>query len=293
MAKKWFNTKILVGFMAISVVLAGCSSSAKEEVVATVGDANITKDDLYDLLVKASGDQALDSLINDKIVELEIKKEKIEISKDESKAELDKFIEESGGEEVFKDALEKSGLTEKDFQQDIDKYLSIRKLMEPLVKVTDEEVEAYFNENKATLDQTEQVEARHILVEDEALANDLYKQLQDGADFAELAKEHSTDGSAAQGGNLGFFSPGEMVPEFNDKAFSLEVGEISEPVQTEHGFHLIEVLDKKEAKEATLEDNKEEIKEKLFDEKMNTEYAKWLGEKKEEYKIKNTLTEEK
>ena len=90
-----------------------------------------------------------------------------------------------------------------------------------------------------------QVHAQHILVESEELAQDLLDQLADGADFAALAAEHSTDpGSAANGGDLGWFPRGMMVPTFEEAAFSLEPGEISEIVPTDYGFHIIKVLEK-------------------------------------------------
>lgn len=228
--------------MAVGILaLAGCSNDgASGDVVATVGDEKIMKDELYDILVKNSGQQALNALIDEKIVELELKKEKIEITKDEINEELDVFKEEMGGEDAFKAALEQSGITEDDFKNDIEQYLGTRKLMEPLVEVTDEEIKTYFDENKAEFDTEEEVDARHILVEDEKLAKDLVKKIKDGEDFEELAKEHSKDeGSAAMGGNLGFFPRGKMVPEFEEKAFSLKVGEVSDPVKSDHGYHIL------------------------------------------------------
>lgn len=292
MVKKWLNKKVIVGLMAVALLaLAGCSDSNSSETVATVDGKKITKDDLYEVLVQASGPDAVDALIDEKIVALEVEKADIEISDEEIQKELDDFKENAGGDEAFEAALEQSGISEKDFEEDIILYLSIRKLMEPLVEITDEDVKAYFEENKETFDTPEQVNARHILVKEEKLANDLHKQLKDGADFAELAKEHSTDGSAAMGGDLGFFPRGEMVPEFEDKAFSMEVGEISEPVKSDFGFHIVEVLEKEDAKEASFDEHKEEIKEKMLEEKMQTEYVAWLEEKREEYDIKNNLFE--
>lgn len=281
--------------MAVGILaLAGCSNDgASGDVVATVGDEKIMKDELYDILVKNSGQQALNALIDEKIVELELKKEKIEITKDEINEELDVFKEEMGGEDAFKAALEQSGITEDDFKNDIEQYLGTRKLMEPLVEVTDEEIKTYFDENKAEFDTEEEVDARHILVEDEKLAKDLVKKIKDGEDFEELAKEHSKDeGSAAMGGNLGFFPRGKMVPEFEEKAFSLKVGEVSDPVKSDHGYHIIEVLEKKKAKKAKFKDHKDEVKDKLIDEKMQTEYVTWLDEKRESYDIKNELEED-
>ncbi|AOV06477.1 foldase protein PrsA [Sporosarcina ureilytica] len=286
--KKWFNTKVKVGLAALSlVVVAGCSNG---ESVATVGGEKITKDELYEILVQSNGQQALEALIDEKIVALEVKKEDIKVPEDEIKEEVANFMENAGGEEAFKNALEQSGMTEEDFKKDVIQYLSIRKLMEPRVEVTDEEIETYFEENKDSFNVEEQVEARHILVEDEKTANEIEQKLKDGEDFAELAKEYSTDeGSGALGGDLGFFTRGRMVPEFEEKAFSMKVGEISEPVKTEYGYHIIEVLDKKEAKDATLEDNIVEIREKLFEDKMQAEYVTWLEDAREKYDIKNNL----
>lgn len=294
MFKNWVNKKSIIAVMAIAMlVLAGCSNDGKkanDDVVATVGGENITKDDLYDLLVTNAGEQALEALIDEKIVESEIKKEKISISQDEIDQEMDLFVEEAGGEEAFNALLTQRDISTEDFEKDIKQYLSIRKLMEPLIEVTDEEIKAYFEENKAELDVEEEVDVRHILVKEEDLAKELVQKIKDGEDFAELAKEHSTDaGSAAIGGNIGFFPRGKMVPEFEEKAFSMNIGDISEPVKSSHGYHIIEVLDKQEAKEATFEDHKEEIKEQLIEMKMQTEYVTWLTEKREEYDIDNKL----
>lgn len=83
--------------------------------------------------------------------------------------------------------------------------------------------------------------ARHILVETEAECANLKKQIEGGADFAEMAKKHSTCPSAKQGGNLGEFGPGEMVPAFDKVVFSAEINKVQGPVKTQFGYHLIEV----------------------------------------------------
>ena len=86
--------------------------------------------------------------------------------------------------------------------------------------------------------------ARHILVADQAACEDLKKQIEDGADFADIAREHSTCPSGKQGGGLGQFGPGQMVKEFDDVVFSAEVGKVHGPVQTQFGYHLIEVTER-------------------------------------------------
>ncbi len=86
--------------------------------------------------------------------------------------------------------------------------------------------------------------ARHILVADEAACSQLKQQIVDGADFAELAKEHSTCSSGKKGGDLGEFGPGQMVREFDDVVFNAEIGTVQGPVKTQFGYHLLEVLER-------------------------------------------------
>jgi len=86
--------------------------------------------------------------------------------------------------------------------------------------------------------------ARHILVADQAACEDLKKQIEDGADFEDIAREHSTCPSGKQGGGLGQFGPGQMVKEFDDVVFSAEMGKVHGPVQTQFGYHLIEVTER-------------------------------------------------
>ena len=126
-------------------------------------------------------------------------------------------------------------------------------------------------------------------MEDEATAKEVLEKVNAGEDFAELAKEYSTDGTAENGGDLGFFGTGQMVEPFEKAAFALEIGEVSDIVETEYGFHIIKVTDKQEAKEAVFADHKEEIKEILIEEEMNANYATWLEELKESYDINNTF----
>lgn len=106
----------------------------------------------------------------------------------------------------------------------------------------------------------QELKARHILVKEEAQAKDLIKQLDEGADFAELAKEHSTGPSSSKGGDLGWFSPAQMVPEFSEAAQALEVGSYTkEPVKTQFGFHVIKLDDKRQSEPPKFEEVKAQL----------------------------------
>lgn len=280
----------VVAVVVIAVVLIiGMKSN---EVVARVGDQKITKEELYNQLVEYYGKNVLESMIADKIVAMEIEKQNITVTDEELQEKLDEFVESYGGEEYVSMMLSMQGMTMDDLREDMLSYLKRLKLIEPRIEVTDEEISGYFEENKANFDQPEQVEASHILVDDEETAKEIKKKLDEGADFAELAAEYSKDtGSAENGGQLGYFGRGKMVEEFENAAFSMEVGQISDPVKTKYGYHIIKVTGKKEAKEATLEDARDEIVEILKEQKLSSEYSEWLEEKKAEYNVYNSLSQ--
>lgn len=280
----------IAGSAIVAIALLVTFIVMSEKNVASVNGEKISEKELNELLVSQYGSEALDSLITEKIINQEKKKEKIKISKEELNEEMTAYMESYGGEDAFKEVLASNGVEMSAVEKNIENYLVTKKLLEPRIAITDDEMKEYFEENKDSYAQAEQVQASHILVEDEATAKEVRKKLDEGKDFSELAAEYSTDASNSEtGGELGYFARGEMVSEFEDAAFALEVGTISDPVKTEHGYHIIKVTDKKQAKDAVFEDVKEDIKTALFDSKMESEYTTWLDEKFEEYEIKNFL----
>ncbi|WP_282137274.1 peptidylprolyl isomerase [Rossellomorea aquimaris] len=280
---------VIGGIVVVGTMLVMFGFS-KDEVVAKVGDKSISKEDLYTTLVDQYGDAALDTLIAEKLVELESDKKDLSVKDSEIEEELESIKESYGGEEAFNEALASSGASLDSVKKNVESFLLTEKLLKDRVSISDDQIKEYFEANKDSFAQDEQIQASHILVEDEKTAKEVKDKLDDGGDFAELAKEYSTDTSNAEsGGELGFFAKGEMVTEFDDKAFAMKKGEISEPVKTEFGYHIIKVTDKKEVKEAVLDDHIEEIKDILFDQALQTEYGTWLEEQKEEYQIENLL----
>lgn len=280
---------ILLGISLVLVIgMTGCNNEA---IVAKVNNEVITKDELYDLLVEQNGTQVLESLIAEKILNAEAKKQNINVSEEDVQAEINKVIDNYGGQEVFNQAMEYYGYSLDDIKKNITMNTQIRRLVGSSISITEEEMLGYFEENKDTFNQIEQVKARHILVETEEKANEVIEKLSAGGDFAELAKEYSTDeGSKELGGDLGYFGRGEMVSDFEEAAFNLEIGAISEPVETIHGYHIIKIEDKKEAKEANFEESKDNIKDILLEERLPEAYQTWYQEKLNEYEITNYLT---
>jgi foldase protein PrsA len=262
----------------------------KPEVIASVNGNKITKNELYNALVKTNGEQVLESLISEKIVELESAKQNIVISDADYQQELNKYYEYYGGEAGFTQALEMNGYTLDQVKGDIVNNLSVRKLLGPQISISDEELKAYFEENKATFAKEKQVRASHILVDNLEAATEIKQKLVNGEDFTQLAKKYSTDTTTKEnGGDLGYFGSGTMMIEFEQAAFALNVGEISDPVKTEYGYHIIKLVETKAAQEANYEQSKNEINETLLERKIGDEYANWMQQLYQQYKVENFL----
>lgn len=258
---------------AASLGLAACSNPGDEVVVSTsVG--NITQEEFYKSIKEIAGDQLLQQVVIEKILN-----DKYEVTDKEVDEEFAAVKEQYG--ESFDAALAQSNLTEEMFKTNI-RFSLLQQKATNDVEVTDEEIQKYYDQA------SQELNARHILVEDEALAKELVKKLKAGEDFAKLAKEHSVDtGSAEKGGELGWFTVGTMVQEFNDAAYELEIDKISEPVKSDFGYHIIQVSEKRDVKDyGTLEEKKEEIRESIAATKgdWNTKMAELIKESKVEVK---------
>lgn len=236
--------------LATSVfALAACSNSGDDVVVSTTyGD--ITKDQFYEEIKTLAGKALLEQVVVEQVLENNYK-----VSDEEITEQFNSVKEQYG--ESFEAILAQNGLTEETFKENV-RFQLLQEKATKDVEVTDEEIENYYNQAKYELN------ARHILVADEETAYTVVEKLKAGGDFAALAKEYSSDSSASNGGELGWFTVGTMVPEFNDAAYALELNQVSEPVQSEFGYHIIEVTDKREVENyGTLEEKKEEIKESI------------------------------
>lgn len=138
-------------------------------------------------------------------------------------------------------------------------------------KITDEEIRARYDKEVAATPPVNEVKARHILVKTKEEAQEIIKRLEAGEKFEDIAKEKSTDtGSGANGGDLGYFAPGQMVPEFEKAAFALEVGKFTvEPVQSQFGWHIIKVEDKRAQQPPAFDDVKEQFRSLVLREKYS------------------------
>jgi peptidyl-prolyl cis-trans isomerase C len=152
-------------------------------------------------------------------------------------------------------------------------------------KVDDKEVEEYYDANKSMYKSDERVTARHILVETLEEAEKIQEEIKKGMDFQEAAKKYSTCPSKAQGGNLGTFTRGQMVPEFEEAAFALKIGQISQPVKTQFGYHIIMVEAVEPSSIRSFDEVKESIKSKILQERQTYQYSQKIQELKNKYPV--------
>ena len=236
--------------------------------------------------------QVLDSMISRQLLLAEAGKLGIELSEEDIDARIEEIKAQFPSEEEFTAALEGQGLTLKRLRADLKDNLVIQELLkqevEDKIEVSDEDARSFYDDNPEQFQQPAQIKASHIILTLEEGAGEEQKaearnQLQEikaeiegGADFAAMAKENSQGPSASRGGDLGFFSRGQMVKAFEDAAFELEVGELSDIVETQFGFHLITVTDKKDASTVAYETVIPQIKEYLQQQKTSGEFDRYL-----------------
>jgi parvulin-like peptidyl-prolyl isomerase len=200
-------------------------------------------------------------------------------------AQLEKQL---GGAKNLKTQAKAQGLTLQDVRDVVirPQLLSegIYKKVTGDIKVSDKDVADYYKKNIKLYQQPESRDVRHILVSNRALANKLYDRIKGGANFAALAKKYSKDpGSRAQGGKLTVVK-GQTAAPFDQTAFLLDKGQVSRPVKTQYGWHIIQALsDVKPAKTTPLKDVKSAVKQQLLQQRQRAKWSKWINDTKKEY----------
>lgn len=296
---------LLVAVMTTGV-LAGCGSTdasmGGEDVIKVNGTAltknyvdartqqvfqqnQLKSDDAYSGYYKS---QIINGLVETELMVQEAKKQGIEVSNKDKEEYKEKLIDQSyGSEENFEAYLSEYDISDEMLDRMLEEKLYYDGLIENLKKDITVDAEGYYNENTTQFNVADQVKACHILVKDEETAKEIIKKLDDGENFAKLAKEYSEDTATKNdGGELGYFTSDKMVPEFSTAAFALEPGEYSkEPVQTSYGYHVILCEDKQAAHQQTYDEVKDELKESLANQKVQEKYYELINKLKEEATI--------
>lgn len=302
-------------FMVLTLIMVPTLALAAEkkapaDKAAVVNGVTISKDDFdreLDFFVKRANqrgqqvpqaqmgmmkNEVLDSLIDRELLFQESEKKGIKINPEEVSDQFQKIQQRYPSKDEFKKLLSEMGLTESDVQKQISRGMAIQQLIDKEVgdkiKIGDEEVKSYYDANPQLFQQPEQVQASHILVKVDASATQaqkdearikiesVQKKAQKGEDFATLAKTYSEGPSGPQGGDLGYFRRGQMVKPFEEAAFNMKPNETSDIVETQFGYHLIKVVDKKPAQKIAYADVKERLSEHLKKQKMDSEAKTYI-----------------
>jgi peptidyl-prolyl cis-trans isomerase C len=248
--------------------------------------------------------QALESIINTEVLYQIASEKGYEASEKQVNSEMDSMKQRFGGDQQFQGALQQQGMSEDSLRENIARYYTIQQFIDeqfaPEVTVRDEEAKTFYEENTQAFKQEEQVRASHILIEVQEDASDEKKQqardtleevqqkLDDGAEFSEMARQYSEGPSAKNGGDLGYFGRNQMVKAFEEKAFSMDPGEVSGIVESRFGYHLIKVTDRKEEQTAPYEEVKDRIISYLEEQRMGENINAYLEEQKNDMDIERT-----
>ena len=247
-------------------------------------------------------EKALEQAIGAKLLLDRSQELDVPVTAAELDAEVAKVVTQVGGEENFKKALAAQNLTEDNFRKELEKGAKVNKLVEQacssVADPTEDEVTAFYEAHKAEYVEPEQVLCQHILVKvaendlaevkDRALEKikAIRERIVAGGDFAEEAKQHSDCPSGQEGGSLGWFGHGMMVPEFDKAAFEMKKGEVSGVVTTQFGYHLIYKADQKGGTQQTLVDVHDQIKDLLRHEARGRAMDAFVAELREKADVK-------
>lgn len=223
---------------------------------------------------------AVEKLIQRALVREEAGRLKVEVTPTRIDERIQQIRKGFPDAETFRRVLAENGLSDRDLENEIAESLrmeEVRKAISAAATVSPDEIRRHYDQNPLQFEQPEQVEARHILLKTEAEAKAVRKELAAGKDFAALAKAKSADpGSKQQGGSLGYFRRGQMVPEFEKAAYALKPGQRSDIVKTAFGYHLIEVTGRKAARKESYAEVKAKLGDQLLGQKRDEMFGKWL-----------------
>ena len=307
---------LIIALASLTLGLAGCGGddqNVPDGAVAVVDGEQITKSEFDALIARAKLSYGQNKrpfpkvgtpeykTVQNQAVQYLVQQEKYrqkadDLDVDVSDTEVDGRLKQvkqqyfQGKEAEFLKSLKSQGLTVDQVREEIKSQLLSEKIYAKVtsdVKVTDDEVGEYYNKHQADYKVAASRDVRHILVAKKALADDIHNQLENGGNFAALAKKYSTDPGSKQNGGKLTVRKGETVPEFDKVAFELKKNELSAPVKTQYGYHIIEALsDVKPPSTTPLKDVKEQIRQQLLQEKRQKAITDWSKDTNDEFKDK-------
>lgn len=301
-------------FLSFVMIILFCVSSyAADGVVARVNGTALTQKDIeneVDRVIpqitfhrdvspekrKEYYGKALDEIINRELQYQDAVAKGIKPDKEKVDAQMERLKKRFKSEKEYKAALDKEGKTEENLRGMIEKEMMIRSIIaktvtEPSV-VSEGELKGYYEKNTSRFKQPESIRVRIISTNDEKKAKDILAKLKAGDDFAELATNLSEDNYRVKGGDIGYIHKGRMLPELEDAAFKMKVGDISDPIKSGKIWYIIEVEDKKPEHQMSFEDIKGKLKKELEAERASELGKKWMDDLRAKAKIEILLKAE-
>jgi parvulin-like peptidyl-prolyl isomerase len=303
---KIFLSFIIIGFFSISAY-------AEEVIVAKVNGTALTKKDLdteLDRLIpqitfhrnvspekrKYYYGKAIEEIIAKELQFQDARAKGIKIDKGQIEAQTEKFKKRFKSKEAFKAALDKEGLTEDQLQANIEKEMLIqsvtaRTVTEPS-QMKETELKEYYEKNPSKFKQPETMRIRLISTKDEKKSKDIFAKLKDGEDFGDLAYNLSEDDYRVKSGDIGYVHKGRMLPQIEEAASKLKIGEMSGPFRADDKWYIIKLEDKKPEKVISFEGTKVKLKKELETERAKELKKKWIEDLKAKAKIEVLLKTE-
>ena len=276
-------------------------------IVAVVNDDIITQQDVRAFLDAAQDqeqpaahsepagmqDAALQRLIEQRLLLQEAQRQNIAVEASEVLARFDQFREHLGSREAFLQSLQEMGLNEETLKDKLREQLMAQRLVDKHIRstitISPQEVSAELGEHPNVAKAGDRVRASHILIrvsesrsEEQArqLAEQLHEQLGHGADFAELARRYSEDAQKDSGGRMDWVAPGDLLPELDQALFLMKIGELSAPIRSRLGFHLLKVDDRQDVSQLSLPEANRTVYQQIFQRKFRAAFTAWMNELK-------------
>lgn len=285
---------LVVGILLSALPAMALNMSGAPDVVAEVNGEKITKQALGDVLFDWNAVMVLEELIDQRIVGQEARKAGIVITADQIKAKIEEIKTRIPPGQTFDEALKGIGMTPGHFFARVKFDLQMREIVKRQVKVTDDDLAGFIKASHIlvripyTADEAEKAKKEE---EAKAKIEKIAAEIKAGKPFADAAKEYSDDtANKEKGGDLGFFGKQYMAKEFEDAAFALKAGDISEPVKTSFGYHLINVTAL--GKDATGDERKE-LMDRITEQRYAEKWQDWLLGVKNAAKVDNKLSPKK
>lgn len=324
------NNKVIIILLSVMGLFGGvvgfAAESVVDKIVARVNDEvillsefNSRSDPILqeyekvlavhdkDKKIKELKENIFEQMIDEKLLVQKAEKEGIHITDAEVDKGMDEIRNRFASEVEFQNEISKQGLTGKEFRKNVREQQLVIKLINQKVQSrisppAEERIKKYYEEHESEMISPEQIRVRHILIktteernQEEARKkiNEIYAKVKnDSSKFSSFAEKYSEGPSAKKGGDLGYFARGDMVKEFEEVAFKMEVGGISKPVKTRFGYHVIKLIGKKSSEKRTFSEVKGRLKNLLYQMDMESEYEKFLRDLRDEAKISKSLFKE-